>query len=113
MIDDSVSYLNRLILDVCLLEKTQIRKNLTGVPVVEVVLQHNANQSENGSERQAQFEIEAVAMGEVSQALAQCTVGAFYRIQGFLNRKSLKSVKLRLHITHISSVAVNDSMAQL
>jgi primosomal replication protein N len=44
-------------------------------------------------------------MGEVALALEDCTVGAYYRVQGFLNRKSLKSVKLRLHITHITSIA--------
>ncbi len=78
--------------------------------MVEVVLQHTSDQSENGSERQAQFEIEAVAMGQVAQSLAQCTAGEFYRVQGFLNRKSLKSVKLRLHITHISPMSSQDAL---
>ena len=99
-----MSDFNRLSLDVCLLEKTSIRKNLTGVPVVEVLLQHSSDQTENGGARQTQFEINAVAMGETALALEDCTVGAYYRVQGFLNRKSLKSVKLRLHITHITPI---------
>ena len=100
-----MSDFNRLSLDACLIEKTHIRKNLTGVPVIEVLLQHTSNQIENGGARQTQFEIAAVAMGEVALALEDCTVGAYYRVQGFLNRKSLKSVKLRLHITHITPIA--------
>jgi primosomal replication protein N len=99
-----VSDFNRLSLDACLIEKTSIRKNLTGVPVVEVLLQHSSDQTENGGARQTQFEINAVAMGEVALTLEDCTVGAYYRVQGFLNRKSLKSVKLRLHITHITPI---------
>lgn len=100
-----MSDFNRLSLDVCLIEKTHIRKNLTGMPVVEVLLQHTSNQVENGGMRQAQFEIAAVAMGEVALVLENCTVGVYYRVHGFLNRKSLKSAKLRLHITHITPIS--------
>ena len=104
-----MSDFNRLSLDACLLEKTHIRKNLTGVPVVEVLLQHASDQTENGGARQTQFEISAVAMGDVALVLEDCTVRAYYRVQGFLNRKCLKSVKLRLHITHIVPVSLTDS----
>ena len=72
--------------------------------MIELVLQHQSDQEEVGSPRQTQFEIAAVAMGDAATAVDACTVGAYYKVQGFLNRKSLKSVKLRLHITHISPV---------
>ena len=81
-----------------------MRKNLAGCPIVELVLTHDSMQTEVGSPRQTQFEIAAVAMGDAAGAVDACTVGAYYKVQGFLNRKSLKSVKLRLHITHISPV---------
>ena len=98
----SVSHLNRLTLEACLLEKSPIRKNLAGCPTVEVILQHQSEQIEMGAQRQVQFEIAAVAMGDVAVAMESCVVGQYYKVQGCLNRKSLKSVKLRLHITHIS-----------
>lgn len=100
----SASYQNRLTLEACLVEKSTLHNNLAGCPMIEVALRHQSEQSEAGSPRQTQFEIAAVAMGEVAVAVDACTVGIHYKVQGFLNRKSLKSVKLRLHITHISPV---------
>lgn len=100
----SASHLNRLTLEACLVDKSPIRKNLAGCPILEFVLVHDSMQTEVGAPRQTQFEIAAVAMGEAAVAVDACTVGAYYKVQGFLNRKSLKSVKLRLHITHISPV---------
>ena len=100
----SASYLNRLTLEACVVEKSPLRNNLAGCPVVDLVLQNQSDQEEIGSPRQTQFEIAAVAMGDAATAVDACVVGSYYKIQGFLNRKSLKSVKLRLHITHISPV---------
>lgn len=100
----SASQINRLTLDVCLVDKSALHKNLAGCPMVELVLAHESMQTEVGTPRQTQFEIAAVAMGDAALAVQACTVGGYYKVQGFLNRKSLKSVKLRLHVTHISPV---------
>ncbi|TDR32132.1 primosomal replication protein N [Hydromonas duriensis] len=107
MSTDAVHPTNRLILDVCLLEKSELRKTLAGVPVVEAVFAHTGVQSEIGLERQAQFELAGIAMGEMASVLERAQVGLSYRVQGFLNRKSLKSLKLRLHLTHMSPIAVD------
>ena len=72
--------------------------------MIDAVLQHQSDQVEAGSLRQTQFEIAAIAVGEAAMAVDACTVGLYYKVQGFLNRKSLKSVKLRFHITHISPI---------
>lgn len=98
---------NRVTLDVCLLEKSELRKTLAGVPVVEVVLAHAGVQTEVGVERQTQFELAGIAMGEMAAVLEHAQVGLNYRVQGFLNRKSLKSLKLRLHLTHMKPIAVD------
>ena len=98
---------NRLILDVCLLEKYTLRNTLAGVPVVEVIFAHAGVQTEIGVERQAQFELAGVAMGEMAIILDAAHVGLHYRVQGFLNRKSLKSLKLRLHLTHMTPIVVD------
>lgn len=98
---------NRLILEVCLLEKASLRKTLAGVPVVEAIFAHAGVQTEIGVERATQFELACVAMGEMSAVLDSAQVGLYYRVQGFLNRKSLKSLKLRLHVTHMTPIAVD------
>ena len=72
--------------------------------MIDAVLQQQSEQVEAGSLRQTQFEIAAIAVGEAAMAVDACTVGLYYKVQGFLNRKSLKSVKLRFHITHISPI---------
>jgi primosomal replication protein N len=54
--------------------------------------------------RQTDFDLAIIAMGELAEVLNQTEVGRFYRLQGFINRKSLKSIKLRLHLTHISPI---------
>lgn len=80
------------------------------MPVVEAVVAFDAPQIENRKPRQAAFELSVIAIGEMAQVLNQANLGQFYRIQGFLNRKSLKSVKLRLHLTHLSPLSVDDSL---
>jgi primosomal replication protein PriB len=104
------NFANRCTFDVCLVEKTASRDTLAGVPVVEAVVAFEAPQLENHKPRQVAFELSVIAIGEMAQVLNQAHVGQFYRIQGFLNRKSLKSVKLRLHLTHLSPLSVDDSL---
>lgn len=95
---------NRLVLDACLIEKNELRYTLARVPVVEALFNHSGSQIENGSMRQNDFDLAIIAMGELAEVLNQTEVGRFYRLQGFINRKSLKSIKLRLHLTHISPI---------
>ena len=99
---------NRLILDVCLLEQDALRNTLAGVPIVEALFAHAGAQTEIGVERQTQFELAGVAMGEMASVLDAAHVGMHYRVQGFLNRKSLKSLKLRVHLTHMTPIVVDD-----
>lgn len=95
---------NRLTLDACLISKEDLRYTLANVPVVEALFHHSGVQIENNVERQTNFDVAVVALGELAPIVAQSEVGRVYRLQGFMNRKSLKSVKLRLHITHISPI---------
>lgn len=96
--------INRLTLDACLISKNELRYTLTGLPVIEALFQHDSIQLENGFERQANFDVLVISVGEPALILAQSEVNLDYRLQGFINRKSLKSIKLRLHVTHISPI---------
>ena len=87
-----------------MIEKSDLRLTLAGLPVVEAVFSHSSQQFENTSERAAQFDLAVIAIGDLAQILQQAQVGRDYRIQGFINRKSLKSIKLRLHLTHMSPI---------
>ena len=74
---------------------------------MEAVVAFDAPQTEHHEPRRAQFELAVIALGDAAAGLEKANVGQYYRIQGFLNRKSLKSVKLRLHLTHINSISIS------
>lgn len=96
--------MNRMLIDACMLQKAPLRHNLTGVAVVDVLIAHTSEQLEQGSYRQVHYEIEGLGMGEVAHVLNACELGVYYRMEGFLNRKSLRSAKLRFHITQVSAL---------
>ncbi|MGL4768209.1 MAG: primosomal replication protein N [Formosimonas sp.] len=95
---------NRLILEGSLIEKSELRYTLAQIPVVEAVFNYSGAQIENRAERRVEFDLPMIAIGELAQVLNQAELGRTYRFEGFLNRKSLKSIKLRLHVTHISPI---------
>ena len=95
---------NRLVLEACLIQKSELRHTLAGVPVVEALFNYSGAQIENSASRQADFDLTIISMGEIAEVLNDLEVGQVYRLQGFINRKSLKSIKLRLHLTHISPI---------
>lgn len=99
-----VGVINRLVFDACLVKKEDLRMTLANVPVCEALFEYSGVQFENDSERQVAFDLNVIALGEIAQVLNQSSVGNYYRLQGFLNRKSLKSVKLRLHVTHVTTI---------
>jgi primosomal replication protein N len=81
-----------------------LRYTPAGVPIVSAVLQHQSQQVEAGVERLAEFEITALAAGEISGRFSQTALGATYRFTGFLTKKSRNSKSLVFHIIDFSAV---------
>jgi primosomal replication protein N len=65
---------------------------------VNAVLQHSSQQTEAGIQRLAEFEIPAVAAGEISSRFNQAPLGGLYQFTGFLAKKSRNSKSLVFHI---------------
>lgn len=61
-------------------------------------LLHTSKQVEAGVERLVEFEMTAVAAGEISGRFNQAELGATYRFTGFLARKNRNSKSLVFHI---------------
>jgi primosomal replication protein N len=65
---------------------------------VSAKLLHTSKQVEAGVERLVEFEMTAVAAGEISGRFNQAELGATYRFTGFLARKNRNSKSLVFHI---------------
>jgi len=81
-----------------------MRYTPAGVPMVNAVLQHHSQQIEAGVARQTEFEIAAVAAGEISGRFSQAQLGGVYEFTGFLAKKSRNSKSLVFHIIDFRAV---------
>ena len=79
-------------------ERDTLRYTPAGIPIVSGILQHGSQQTEAGIARQVEFEIAALAAGDVSARFADAELGAVYQFKGFLARKSRNSKALVFHI---------------
>lgn len=75
------------------------------MPIVNAVLQHRSQQMEAGIARLSEFEVSAVAAGEISNRFSQAPLGGVYQFTGFLNKKSRNSKSLVFHIIDFRAVA--------
>ena len=95
--------MNELSLVASILERDVLRYTPAGIPIVGGILQHGSMQTEARVDRQVEFEISAVAAGEISGRFANAELGAMYRFTGFLARKSRHSKSLVFHIIDFSA----------
>ena len=69
---------------------------------MNAVLQHSSQQVEAGIARLAEFEIPAVAAGEISKRFSDAILGGIYEFTGFLAKKNRNSRSLVFHIIDFS-----------
>lgn len=97
--------MNRFELVASIAERDILRYTPAGIPIVSGKLLHTSTQVEAGLERLVEFEIAALAAGEISGRFNQADMGATYRFTGFLARKSRNSKALVFHIAEIVNIA--------
>jgi len=85
-------------------EREALRYTPAGMPIVNAVLQHRSQQVEAGIARLSEFEISAVAAGEISGRFSQAPLGGLYQFTGFINKKTRNSKSLVFHIIDFSAV---------
>jgi primosomal replication protein N len=90
---------NRLQLLASIAERDVLRYTPAGIPIVAARLSHESEQVEAGIPRRIEFEIPALAAGEISGRFNQAELGALFRFHGFLARKSRNSKSLVFHVT--------------
>ena len=95
--------MNELRLIATIAERDVLRYTPAGVPIVGAILMHSSQQEEAGVARLVQFEVTALAAGEISGRFANAELGAAYRFDGFLARKNRNSKALVFHIIDFSA----------
>ena len=90
--------MNQLRLAAILAERDVLRYTPAGIPIVTAKLLHGSEQVEAGIPRQVEFEIAALAAGEISGRFNRAELGKTYMFTGFLARKNRNSKGLVFHI---------------
>jgi primosomal replication protein N len=90
--------LNRVQLSASLAARSDLRFTPVGVPVLELGLAHQSAVAEAGTERTLQFELDAIALGDIAQRLARVDLGTKLNLTGFLAPRSRRSRRPVLHI---------------
>ncbi len=81
-----------------------MRYTPAGIPVVSAKLLHSSQQMEAGVPRLIEFEMAAVAAGEISGRFNQAELTGTFQFSGFLARKNRNSKSLVFHITDFETV---------
>jgi primosomal replication protein N len=96
--------LNELRFTGLITEREVLRYTPAGMPIASATLQHHSQQVEAGIPRQTEFEIAAVAAGEISGRFNDAPLGGLFEFTGFLARKSRNSKSLVFHIIDFRAV---------
>ncbi len=97
--------MNNLQIVATVTERDVLRYTPAGVPIVSATLTHSSQQVEAGVARLTEFEIVAVAAGEISGRFSQAELGAVYQFTGFLAKKNRNSKALVFHIIDFNAAA--------
>jgi len=77
--------LNRLALQASLVSLAGPRYTPAGIPVADLLLEHNSTQEESGQERRVALQIKGIAFGVLAERLLAQTLGVTLQMHGFLS----------------------------
>jgi len=93
---------NKLVLSGRIKKIEPLRYTPPGLPLLSLVIEHAAENIEAGMKRKVECEMNAVAIGEITNA--PLTEGNHIQATGFLAKRSVNSTQLVLHIQHIEQL---------
>ncbi len=100
--------MNQLKVVATVVEKSVLRYTPAGIPIATATLVHDSKQDQAGGQRQVEFEIPAIAAGEISKRFLDIELGAAMVFTGFLARKNRNSKSIVFHVTEFE-VAENET----
>jgi len=92
---------NRLVISGALIQVDPLRYSPAGVPIAEAVVLHCSSQTVATQVRQVECELTVQASGMLASQLAQLNTGTQVKLEGALNRRSVKSRQLILILNRI------------
>lgn len=95
--------MNRVQITAAVIECQPLRYTPAGLPVLEMLLQHESEVVEAGRPRKVEMTVQAVAMGDLARMLAGKAMGNAWRMEGFLAPTRKGSNRLRLHLQQASA----------
>ncbi len=103
--------MNALRITASLIECQPLRYTPAGIPVLDLVLDHQSEVTEAGGIRKVSFTVPAIALGDLALMLADLPLGTSLRIEGFLAPVRKGSRRLRIHLQHASPMPVSSGAA--
>ena len=91
--------MNSTVLDGKIVSRDTLRFTPGGVATLNLILNHQSTQSENGHEVAVEVEMNAVAFGDLAKRMDSVKVGDAVSVKGFLSRKSRYRQFPILHIS--------------
>ena len=88
-----------------LAERDVKRYTPAGIPIVSARLLHASEQVEAGITRQVEFEMAAMAAGQIAEMLERAEMGQVFRFTGFMARKNRNSKSLVFHLTDFETIS--------
>ncbi len=85
-------------------EREILRYTPAGIPMVAARLLHRSQQTEAGIDRLVEFDIAALAAGEIAGRFNQADLGGTFYFTGFLARKNRNSKSLVFHIADFHGI---------
>ncbi|MES2069548.1 MAG: primosomal replication protein N [Pseudomonadota bacterium] len=95
--------MNQLRVVASIMEKGVLRYTPAGIPIASAILAHSSQQTEANTKRLVEFEISAIAAGEISKRFMDIELGAVMAFTGFLSRKNRNSKSLVFHIVEFEA----------
>ena len=89
---------NEVRLSARVIARETLRHTPAGIPILVLTLRHESRQVEGGMPRQVEFEIEAMAVGELAQSMNSVEAGTAVQVTGFLASRSRLSSRVVLHV---------------
>jgi primosomal replication protein N len=88
---------NQVVLTACIAEAQALRYTPAGLPALDMRLEHESQQTEQGQRRIVKAVLKGVAFGALAERLARQSLGSKFRFQGFLvTPRNAKSVVLHI-----------------
>ena len=91
--------MNQLKVVASIAEKSALRYTPAGIPIATAILMHSSQQVQAGTQRQVEFEVTAIAAGEISKRFLEIDLGVIMAFTGFIACKNRNSKSLVFHIT--------------